>query len=573
MTALVLLLAAAVALGLDLPGQGLVLTPALLLAPGWGWARRLGGEPLQVIVDAAWLSIVAAVPGILLVKLLGGGAWTLLGWAAAVSIPGVVLGWKRPVTPARTGTLVAVVSTLLAVGAWAGLEQDRLGRQLDGWWHHAEAEELPAEAIGWSAEGERRVGWPESGAGVMEPPPSTIRFEGEGPVLLLCRGPIGATLFGQTIQTDPTVEEWEGPVPRYLERGVVGALVDAEPQLAVEQEGCDQLWVLPSQDAPWSVHAAGELQFVHYYQILNIVENQRWSQELLEDRWLTVNQPPLWSYVLATATVTRGPDLPGANALFAWILVLLGISGARLLELVAPRAPLMAWVLPALFALIHGKLMLEPGSTNFPDSLYACAFVGGLIALRQDGVWRFALVALLAGLLRYPGTIALSLVALLSAGIYGRGLRPLAVTWGVVLAVAAAIGLGGLLTGQFDHWLEILWFETVPEHYNNNQEAPAIWQRPPEFYLTWLRYTGFGLLFVLPMAGRGARWVLGSAVVYSLFLCTIDHFPTHYFLPLVALSGVAIGANAGALRGLWSQLLPTLAAIAAVVFLWQGQLG
>ena len=572
MTALVLLLAAAVALGLDLPGQGLVLTPAILLAPGWGWARRLGGEPLQVIVDAAWLSIVAAVPGILLVKLLGGGAWTLLGWAAAVSIPGLVLGWKQPVTPARTGTLVAVTSTLLAVGAWAVLEQDRLNRPLDGWWHHPAAEQLPDEAIGWSAEGERRVGWPESGAGVIEPPSSTIHFEGDGEVLLLCRGPVGATLFGETIETDPTVEEWEGPVPRYLERGVVGALVQAETTLAVEQDGCEQLWVLPSVDAPWSVHAAGELQFVHYYQILNIVENQRWSEELLDDRWLTVNQPPLWSYVLATATVTRGPDLPGANALFAWILVLLGISGARLLELVAPRAPLMAWVLPALFALIHGKLMLEPGSTNFPDSLYACAFVGGLIALRQEGAWRFALVAVLAGLLRYPGTIALSLAALLAAGIYGRGLRPLALTWGVVAAIAAAIGLGGLLTGQFDRWLEILWFETVPEHYNNNSEAAPLWQRPPEFYATWLRYTGFGLLFVLPLAGRGARWVLGSAVVYSLFLCTIDHFPSHYFLPLLALSGVAIGANAGALRGVWSQVLPTLAALAAAVFLWQGQL-
>jgi len=352
----------------------------------------------------------------------------------------------------------------------------------------------------------------------------------------------------------------------------VGVLVEASPKLAVEQQGCEQLWVMPSVDAPWSVHAAGELQFVHYYQILNIVENQRWADELVKERWLTVSQPPLWSYVLATASVALGPDLPAANALFVWMLVLLGISGARLLELVAPRAPMAAWCLPAAFVLVHGKLMLEPGSTNFPDTLYACAFVAGLAALRQDRTGRFAVLGLLAGLLRYPGTIALSIAALLAAGIYRRGLGALAMLWVTVAVIAAAIGLGGLVSGQFDHWVDILWFETVPEHWDNNPEAPPLWERPPEFYLTWLRYTGWGLLFALPLAGRGARWVLGSAAAYSLFLCTIDHFPTHYFLPLLALSAVAIGANAGALRGAWRHVLPVLGVLAALGFVWRGPL-
>ncbi len=166
--------------------------------------------------------------------------------------------------------------------------------------------------------------------------------------------------------------------------------------------------------------------------------------------------------------------------------------------------------------------------------------------------------------------MALSIAALLAAGIYRRGLRGLATLWLTVGAVAAAIGLAGLLSGQFDHWVDILWFETFPEHWDNNPEAPPIWERPPEFYLTWLRYTGWGLLFALPLAGRGARWVLGCAAAYSLFLCTIDHFPTHYFLPLVALSAVAIGANAGALRGAWRHVLPVLAILAALGFLWRG---
>ncbi len=51
-------------------------------------------------------------------------------------------------------------------------------------------------------------------------------------------------------------------------------------------------------------------------------------------------------------------------------------------------------------------------------------------------------------------------------------------------------------------------------------------------------------------AGRGGvlrQGALLTALSYSLLLCTIDHFPSHYFLPLIHLSAVALAAGAGTL--------------------------
>ena len=44
------------------------------------------------------------------------------------------------------------------------------------------------------------------------------------------------------------------------------------------------------------------------------------------------------------------------------------------------------------------------------------------------------------------------------------------------------------------------------------------------------------------------RWLLTAALAYSALLATIDHHPTHYFLPLVALTGVMVVVAAHAVR-------------------------
>ena len=554
--------------------------PAVLWAPGVGFARRFGGSPskVQLHLDAAWISILLAIPTLLALRTTGLGVHFLVGVSAIWAVVGTAFGWRhRKTESTRLRVRLGILGSALLLAVWAMSAKSQLLRPLDAWWHMDGLEVLAEEQVpitsgeGWT--GSAEIGWDQVGAKRFDDGDGgggVLEIGAPGTVAFALRGAVGDTLtLGEqswTIESDPTVHPDEGPVPRYLERGVVGALVEVEEgPLEVGIDGTRaSLYVLPSVHAPWELDGEGELKLVHYYQLLNIVENQRWSNEILaRERNVTINQPPLWSWVLAVAVVGVDDGVVGANLLLLWVLALLAFTGVRLLELVAPNAPLPAWLLPGAAALVHGKLMLDPGSANFPDSLYAVAFVGGLVALKQPGVWRFAAIAVLAGLLRYPGTIALSLSALLLWAVYREGvLARLVALWGLVAAIAGALAVAALVTGVFGHWLDILWFETVPEHFDNNQEADPIWKRPPVFYWTWLRYTGFGLLLALPGLSRGARWVLGSAVVYSLFLCTIDHFSSHYFLPGLALGAVAVGANAAPIRGPVVRVLVPLLALA-----------
>jgi hypothetical protein len=120
---------------------------------------------------------------------------------------------------------------------------------------------------------------------------------------------------------------------------------------------------------------------------------------------------------------------------------------------------------------------------------------------------------------------------------------------GIIAVIVARLALA---TGHLGEWMHILWFETGPEHYQNNQEAAPLLERPLAFYTEWARLMGFGALgkaallawaamvgFVV-WADRHARWILASVLLYSLLLCTIDHFPSHYFLPLVAGMGISM---------------------------------
>ena len=57
-------------------------------------------------------------------------------------------------------------------------------------------------------------------------------------------------------------------------------------------------------------------------------------------------------------------------------------------------------------------------------------------------------------------------------------------------------------------------------------------------------------------------------------LATIDHHPTHYFLPLVALTGVALVCASECFR--WNAMrwcVPILTLLGVGVFLWIGDVG
>lgn len=584
--------------------RGLLVLPALLLAPGLGWARWMNrGESsaLQIGLDATWLSIVWAVPSVLVASLAGGSPWVLWIMAVLGAGPGLWLGWNaHPSERLRTRGLAGLVALALALGVWSAVHMPELSRPLHDWWWSSQVEDLPETAVTWSSPDAVLLGWPEAGAGRLDLQPEpgaqvrtqSIEITSEGEVLFLLQGPIGSAIqvrqsgawsAAERITADVTVDADEGAVPRYLDQGIVALRSSVSPgTLSVRVEspsGADetpsQVFILPGSAAPWSLDEAGALRYAHYYQLLNLVENQRWAQELLAgERRLTIHQPPLWSYVLAVSSAAVSPDLPGAAALLLFVLMLLGASVIRLLERLSPSAPWPAWMLPAAGVLVHAELMLQPGSVNFPDSLYAAALIAGMSALRSDSTARFVLLALIAGLLRYPGVVVLLMAAGLHAWAFSDGrirarLGPLAAG---VAALATVFALAALLSQQLQDWLFILWFETVPEHFANNAEAAPIWQRPATFYWTWLRYSGFGLLFALPLRTQGSRWVMATALATSLLLAFIDHFPTHYFLPLLAMGGVAVACNCAGLPKRWQGwLLSGGAVAAALVFVWVGR--
>ncbi len=606
MTALVLLALGALGLLFEPHWalRGILVLPALLLAPGLGWARWMNrGEssPLQVGLDATWLSILWAVPSVLVASLAGGSPWVLWTMAVLGAGPGLWLGWHaHPLERIRTQVLTALAAVALALGLWSMVHLPELGRPLQDWWWSADVESLPEQAVEWSNPQAIDLGWPEAGAGRLDLRPESgarvstqsLEILTEGQILLLLQGPVGSALqvrqrgawsAAERVKADVVVDPEEGAVPRYLEHGVVALRTKVTPgtlNLRVESQiesiaAPTQVFVLPSNAAPWSLDQAGALRFAHYYQLLNLVENQRWAQELLTgERRLTIHQPPLWSYVLAVSSAAVSPDLPGAAALLVFVLMLLGASAVRLLDRLSPSAPWPAWLLPAVGVLVHAELMLQPGSVNFPDSLYAAALIAGLSALRIDSTARFVAFAILAGLLRYPGAVVLLMAAGLYTWVFSDGrlkarLGPLAAG---LAAVAALFGLAALLSQQLQDWLFILWFETVPEHFANNPEAPPLWQRPPAFYWTWLRYSGFGLLAALPLRTRGSRWVFATALATSLLLAFIDHFPTHYFLPLLAMGGVAVASSCAGLPKRWQGwLLSGGAVLGGLIFVWAGK--
>ena len=573
MIALGLWVAAGVCLALDAPGWllGLTVLPAVIFAPGWGWARWLGARgaspapALQVVLDAAWLGIGGLLVTVGLVREASLPDWALLPLAAALGLPGLVLARRRRLPLARPGprVLLGLGAVVLAVGFFAWRQAPVLARPLDAYWWHRAPDEAAWERTPLSAPGFTALGWPEAGAMRADLPAgeSTLTARAAGPLGVAVRSGLGTRialsqgglpLADAIIEADPVEEAEEGPVARYLERGVAAAFarVVAGP-VTVTLSAPGTVYLFPSQAAVWSLDELGELRFVHYYQCLNIAENQRWAAATLKDLRATVHQPPLWAYVLAVPTALVSPDLKGAGLLFLWVLVLAGLAGLRLLDVTAPGAAWPAWVLPALAVLVHGRLMTEPGSFNFPDSLYAVALVSGLAALLGGAPWRTGLVAVAGSLLRYPGAVVIAGAVLLQALLEGRArsLARLAVrlsALGAGLAVVAAAV--GLITGNLAEWARILWFETFPEHWHGEGSLAVLAPRIPSFYLTWLLYAGGAPLLAVVAARGRALLILCVAAAYSLLLCTIDHSPPHYFLPLVHLSVAALAAGAGTLR-------------------------
>ena len=571
--------ALAAAAGLREPWLALLALPGLYVAPGlaWarGWAARRGPvDAVALAFDSFWFGLPAGIAGHALAVGVGGGVATQLAVATASAVVGelwvrrgVASGRMRPelVRPPPRPAL-AVVAGAVLLGAWFARSAGDVARPLDRYWYVAGVEDrLPVRSAAPAVLGAHAVvGEADEGVVRGEPgAPLTLTGPHPDPFLILVHGPVGQGTTGLgapvVVRSDPVEDAAEGPVARYQDAGVAARWVDglAEGEALHLQPDADvQLYVVAAQDGVWSLHGSGELRWVHYYQLLNMVEQLRWA----DARWVTDVQPPLWTRVLAPALALTGGGQPTVNVLLALVLALGVLGGVGFLQRHAPDAPTAAWLLPGAAAVVVGKLVLEPGSAGMPDALYGVAIVAGL-AGRYEGF------GLAAQLLRYPGAAVVALGALLA------GDRRAALRLGaLVAAVAALFGLGGAVTGELDGWLGTVAWESGPEHWHGEHDPAVLLGRAPEFYRTWFTYAAGTPLLAALAWPRGTRVALGTAALYSLLLCTIDHSPTHYFVPLVTLSALALGCTAGQLGGRRGDLVAAAGTLGLAWFWLRGEL-
>ena len=416
----------------------------------------------------------------------------------------------------------------------------------------------------------------------------------EVPVLFLVHGPIGAEAAvraGEEVFAQDDVRQMVelaglgALVERYWEWGTVAlvAVIDvdasSERTVTLDLEPPDGRTLADLAVVHWAGLSSDELleftrhrgfRFMHPFQLLNVTENVRWAEEVASDYVLsgrapdgssTLHQPPGWTYLYAPARQMLSPHLLTATGLLLVILALIALTcllgaeaaaegegdGATGLSL--PVGALLGLAVTAM-VLQHGRMMISDGSMNFPDSLYALALLLSVVLLVTGRARTFLVWAFLATILRYPGAVVIGLaagsLALLRADLRRRVIDA-AMRFGLGVALFCGVMLiVAVLTGALDQWLFALWFETIPEHFNNNPEALPLWRRPLLFFKIWALVGGAAVFASLPFRGTLSRVALATALLYAPFLAFIDHFSHHYFLPLIALVAMTAAANAGA---------------------------
>ncbi len=590
--------------------------PVLLLVPGafiaLGLLRRdllPRGSSDEYTVDAIWLGIAAVglsllshVVDVNVLRLLGVPInWTSLGPILAVEaalglwlLRGRWAGLRfAPTSPGmRRGLLV----TLLLLGLFAGWQRQHLVR--DGSWY------FYSDAItqGWDATDDRGAITLEWGDGSEFEQGGTFERRGRlmtlqisnaasspqrVPLFVALHGRIGYALelsqgeqaLGRETIAAGVVGEWStAPVERYWQWGtatVLGtAVVPAGGQATVE------LRVLPpasetqpdpedTRVAAWARISSGELidhlarrghHHMHPFQLLNVTENVRWSDEVVgafvlpgrsPDGSSTLHQPPAWTYLLAPAREVMAQHNATASALLLSIVFFTSLVGLRAAEDEGARLGIGLGVVAAMGAVQHARLMVSDGSMNFPDNLYALALLTAVVALVGGRTRLFVLWALLAATLRYPGAVV---VALAGASLVAvdpakrRRVVEMLVRFGLGIAVFCGLMLvAGIASGRLETWLFALYFETIPEHFGHAGALPVL-RRPLEFSRIWLLVGGGVALLGLPWRARLSKVALMTALLYAPFLAFIDHFSHHYFLPLIALVSTSTVASIGAVE-------------------------
>jgi len=524
--------------------------------------------------------------------------WAALGGIAVVES---AVGWWylrtrhadlefAPASPGLTRGLLAVALMIAGFALWTSPHLLRDGSwyffntQLDADW--AETRDRAAVVVAWDdgtalRDGEGVEGVAARRGLTIENRSAVAEFV---PVLIAVHTRVGSTVRlaagGHVLQVEQIANlaplGADGPlVERYWEWGTaaVAAILEAPPGARLEL----QLTVDPPVHFPsmpdgdvalvaWSKMSRREMtddmsrrghHHMHPFQLLNVTENIRWAHEVAGDFVLagrspdgtsTLHQPPAWTYAYAPLRELASDQTVSAAALFLAILFalpLVGLLGIR--DEVAHGPSALLGLALGLGALQHGRLMAADGSLNFPDSLYALALVVAVVTLVVGRTRVFVLWAVLAALLRYPGAVVVALAGFTYLALDVERRRRAAhalIRFGFALAIFCGVMLMvGILTRSLDTWFFALYFETIPEHFNNNPDALPLLQRPLLFAKLWICFGAAILVAGVPFRGKLSKVALGTALLYAPFLAFIDHFSHHYFLPLIGLAGVSACAS------------------------------
>ena len=609
--------------------------PGFYLVP-WvlGSDARAGIDPRDrgEEIDAVWLllgalglTIGAHVLHFALLRAfhvpIGWGSLTALATVEAVS-GGLFWTWRTPerrvARPSR-GFISGLVSAVLGLGIFCGWAGADLWRDAS-WFYHSERMET-----GWDATPEphaitfeRQQGW-EWGEPIAVPARVLeMRVRNSGavpqvvPVTFFVHGPIG--LSGElrvrdelrdqaVVGTFVSVSGIADPVERYWDWGTF--VLHSEVEVPATDHVGVELHLFPPVSAgpngttdavivDWSGGNNEEVRedalglgmhSMHPFQLLNVTENVRWAAEITgpfilpgraPDGSSTLHQPPAWTYLYAPARAMIAPELISASALLLATLLALILGSLRGIEEDGGAVSALLAVPLVANALQHGRMMVHDGSTNFPDHLYALALVLSVVLLRSGRLRLFLLWAALAALLRYPGAVVVGFsglcLALADPGRRRIVRRALARLVFGLAAFCAVMMVVGFFSDRLSDWLYALYFETIPEHFQANPDAPPFWTRPLFFGWMWAMLGGGVLVFAPPFRGALSRVAAGTALLYAPFLAFIDHTSHHYFLPLIAL--VATSTTASLARDphpLRRRVLAVLTAIAALGLLfWAG---
>ncbi|MFM7203090.1 MAG: hypothetical protein ACKO6N_20065 [Myxococcota bacterium] len=585
-------------------GMGiLAFYPGLPLSLSLPSARPL--EPVWLLLKSAGLSFVAYLLHVNMLKALSipvsPGILLLLG-TVEVGV-GFVLFRRRPAplqVPRLDGDTRGAFLLELGCVLVAGLlltyaHRHFIPRSLGAYWYHpavfVEVGESPPTLETQGVSLKREGGWQALEAerplwrleGVTEPVSLELSTLNPGAITLryLWRGPLNSrlTLDCEDLQSQVQIErapvevEEEGPTLRYLDEGLgyvylelplrearrcvlrpetsmPGVLLDVSdwPDGQVQEAAATQGWVL-----------------THYYQILNIAENVAWAREVLQDRWVTLNQPPLWSYVFSAVMVFGHGGTWALNLFFLAQTLLTAWLGFQVVRLEQRDAPGYLLVPLLLVGASHARIIIGSGSTNFPDNLYALLVMASVYALLSGRAVGYGAAATLTTLVRYPGVAVMVLLPLVQGWLYpGRRRGVLkAASAGMVLVGVICVGfvLVGSMKGQLPHWLEILYFETFPEHFHGDYALSSLLPRPPEFYGLLLQYLGYTPLLLVLARTRLAWLTALTCLLYTFLLCFIDHFPSHYFITPMYLLGVALVSTCASQEGPRRLVLTGLACV------------